>query len=623
VTIDHRREVESGSGRRRPAGHVGRAPTADPGPLGRDRTGNAGVISLQRRIGNRATGRLLASSSQPVQRFVGPEHKTLGDSTGAMIDLGNGVVLSWGDVVALAGDQYANLDDLLADTRHNDGRQRLRAAIEQDEIAGPASATLPAPTPLQVSERGATYLKLAADNAVHFNADGAAIGRWSSDHAQAVAQALEAGLAGDESRHQIALAREAFAQHFLTDSFSGGHARTPRADIIGWYRANFAPVVVDRFLSTMTNRVIDGLTAQISPQTNWPDFLVRRKVSAAIGAKLAAAIAKIGGRAALVDAFALAVAGAISGAMHDLEGKRGVMVTSEDHPVPWRAYGDDQLADSPVSQAQAERAVATARQQVEAAFAVGRQFGRDADRSSVPALSYFGFDSAVLAGPAAAEVDRLARYLRLHPEAQLTVVGHTDPTGSEAHNEALGLRRAQAVAAALAAGGIGADQVVTRSEGRANLVATSPAQYRLNRRATYAMVTRPGPYRDPLHEAAAAAMHSQIGPANAVTRYIPHPVAASTSSSAAATSTGADTQVALEEWRWGSIPAGMRGEIDAWVRGKASPVVGSLASSRELDDQVIDGYTVRPRPLAQAQLNELLANPSKFLSQAFGRPMGP
>ncbi|WP_280260701.1 hypothetical protein [Nocardia abscessus] len=173
------------------------------------------------------------------------------------------------------------------------------------------------------SDRLVTFLKLAAENTSHFNAPGQAIDRWATDHTAAITAALGAGLTKNEVGLQLALAREAFAQHFLTDAFSGGHIRTPRPDIIGWYRTNFGPPVVDFFISRMSERLIEGLVDQIGPQTNWPDFVVRRKVRAAVGARLATAIAQIdGGRAKLNDYFALAVAGVVSGAMHDLEGGR-------------------------------------------------------------------------------------------------------------------------------------------------------------------------------------------------------------------------------------------------------------------------------------------------------------
>ncbi|EIV92969.1 OmpA family protein [Frankia sp. QA3] len=300
--------------------------------------------------------------------FAPRKHKELGDATGRSIDLGNGSVLSWGDIVALAGDQYGSLDDLLNDTRNEQGRQRLRAAVNAD------------------------------------------------------------------------------------------HVRTPRADVIGWYRANFGPPVVDATIRRPTDRLVDALTAQADPRTRYPTPVVRLKIRAKVNEKLNNGIAELGGHARLVDLFALGVAGGISGALHDLEGRRGVMVTSEAHPEPWRAYGDDQPSNSPVSQAQAELSVRAAAAQTDRAVEIGRQYHQAAAPSAAPSVSYFALDSADLDPAASASAAAAGEYLRLHPEMVLTVTGHTDPTGGAAHTDQLGLRRAQAVADRAAAAGARADQ---------------------------------------------------------------------------------------------------------------------------------------------------------------------
>jgi outer membrane protein OmpA-like peptidoglycan-associated protein len=592
----------------------------------RSRPGPAStLLQLQRLVGNRALRGVCARPppSRLVQRFVGTEHKKLGDTTGLRVDLGGGVVLSWGDIVALAGDEYGSLKDLLADTTSEEGKQRLRAAVEHDGIAA-AAGGLPVPTDQQRSDRSKTFLELAAVNTSHFNSAGEAVARWSSDHAEAIADALQAGLSGDESKHELALAKEAFAQHFLTDAFSGGHIRTPRADIIGWYRTAFAPVVVDTFITNMATRVVDALTAQISPQTNWPDFLVRRKVNSAVGAKLATAIDKVGGKAKLIDYFALAVAGAVSGAMHDLEGKRGVVVTSEDHPQPWRAFGDDQLSDSPVTFQQAQAAIAVATGHVETAYAIGKQYGHDADKGSLASATYFGFDSADLNAVAATDISALSTFLRLRPEVQVTIVGNTDPVGTGPYNDELGMRRADAVAAKLAAAGIGSDQVSVRSDGKRNPAVTERSQYRLNRRVTYELIVRAGPYKNPLQDEAQASVAAKTGPPNAVTRFVPHPTAAAASTGALDNASAiVGPQVELEEWRWGRIPTTLRSEINTWVIGKAGPQVSGVKSAPELDRQTVEGYTVEPRPVVEAMLRELLDDPAAFLSKAFGQPMSP
>ena len=582
------------------------------------------LLGLQRQAGNRAVCEAI-NGRHTVQRFVGKEHKQLGDVTGLTIDLGNGVVLSWGDIVALAGDQYATLDDLLADTKDDAGKQRLLAAIRQDEIPDPAQSKLPEPAADQKSDRFITFLKLAAENASHFNAAGQAIDRWMTEHTTALTAALDAGLTKDGPGLHLAQAREAFAQHFLTDAFSGGHIRTPRPDIIGWYRTNFGPPVVDGFISRLSTRLIDGLVNQISPQTNTPDFLVRQEVRKAVGERLATAIAQIdGGRTKLNDYFALGVAGVVSGALHDMEGKRGVVVASYAHPEPWTAFGDDQLADSKVSKEQAELAVSGATAHVTTAYDIGQTHGGAADPAHAAKVSYFGFDSYDLSAATADQLKGAAGYLCAHPEVQVALTGHTDPIGSAPYNEALGLRRANAVAARLQAAGVGADQIVVQSEGERSLVTTVPSQYRLNRRVAFGYLSRPGPYRDPVRDEALADLNAKLGPPYPdITRFVPKPLAAAPSTPSSGTSSVAMSQVELENWRWGSIPPTLRGAIDDWVRGYGPRLTAEISAAKALDDDKVKGYDIHPRPLVEAVVTDLLKDPSKFMEWAFGMAMSP
>lgn len=579
-------------------------------------------------VGRDAIGR--STGIGGVHRFVGSEHKELGDATDRTIDLGNGVVLSWGDVVALAGDEYASPEDLMNDTRDEAGKLRLRAAIKHDGIASAALGNLGRPADADAekalnSARTLTFLTLAADNASHFNADGSATDRWRSGHSTALLGALEAGMRNDATTRNLAEVTEAFAQHFLTDSFSGGHIRVPRADILGWYRTAFAPTVADVFVNTMKARLVDGLTRQISPQTNWPDFVIHSRVSDRVDAMADHGIAQIGGHEALVNYFAEAVAGAVSGSLHDLEGRRGVMVTSDAHPEPWRAFGDDQLADSPVSRDQAQQAVAAATAQLDRAFMIGEQFRRDGDVDSAITVTYFDFDSAALASGTAAEIAGVGRYLHLHPETQVTLVGHTDPLGTDDYNLALGRRRADAVAQQLTAASANPDQIAAvQSRGEQDLVSAVPSGYKVDRRVDFVYATRTGTFDDPLQNEALVRLHVELPPPyTEVTQYVPHPVATPTSSPADQNATSAGTQVELEDWHWGAIPPNLRAEIDTWVRGKASGVTSGLATADALNPQDIEGYHIEPRLIVQGFIDALLANPSAYLEGAFGRPMSP
>jgi outer membrane protein OmpA-like peptidoglycan-associated protein len=65
---------------------------------------------------------------------------------------------------------------------------------------------------------------------------------------------------------------------------------------------------------------------------------------------------------------------------------------------------------------------------------------------TLPADVLFDFDSASLRPDAQATLDRTAELLRSYARAPLEVHGHTDAKGSDAYNDALSLRRAQAVA---------------------------------------------------------------------------------------------------------------------------------------------------------------------------------
>lgn len=72
---------------------------------------------------------------------------------------------------------------------------------------------------------------------------------------------------------------------------------------------------------------------------------------------------------------------------------------------------------------------------------------------------YFAFDSSDIDGPGQAIVGRFAKYLAGHPTAKLRLEGHADEKGTREYNVGLGERRANAVQAALIAGGASAAQI--------------------------------------------------------------------------------------------------------------------------------------------------------------------
>jgi outer membrane protein OmpA-like peptidoglycan-associated protein len=85
---------------------------------------------------------------------------------------------------------------------------------------------------------------------------------------------------------------------------------------------------------------------------------------------------------------------------------------------------------------------------------------KQTERGMVMTLNDVLFDTglATLKPGADRALDRLAQALRDHPQMRVLIEGHTDSRGSEAYNEELSYRRAQAVTRALNERGVPADQ---------------------------------------------------------------------------------------------------------------------------------------------------------------------
>ena len=73
---------------------------------------------------------------------------------------------------------------------------------------------------------------------------------------------------------------------------------------------------------------------------------------------------------------------------------------------------------------------------------------------TLPEAITFDVDSAVVHPEYVDEIAFIARSLRDNPSSTVQVIGHTDNTGSTAHNQTLSERRAAAVAAILTGNGV-------------------------------------------------------------------------------------------------------------------------------------------------------------------------
>ena len=87
--------------------------------------------------------------------------------------------------------------------------------------------------------------------------------------------------------------------------------------------------------------------------------------------------------------------------------------------------------------------------QLDPVQALGERFARE-----VPTTINFEFNSAQLSPEAQTVLDQQANFIRQFPEVRFRVYGHTDLVGSNAYNQRLGQRRAEAVVAYFAARGI-------------------------------------------------------------------------------------------------------------------------------------------------------------------------
>jgi len=130
------------------------------------------------------------------------------------LEIRPGLTLTYGEVVALAGDYYASPEELTAE---------LTPAVA-DAIRG-VTPTDEGTFLLNTHRGWFDYASLANENQDHF-----APRSWAR-YAQHHAEALK--LAAIHRNLDEALVRNAFADHFLTDAFASGHLRVPRNALVG------------------------------------------------------------------------------------------------------------------------------------------------------------------------------------------------------------------------------------------------------------------------------------------------------------------------------------------------------------------------------------------------------
>jgi len=162
------------------------------------------------------------------------------------------------------------------------------------------------------------------------------------------------------------------------------------------------------------------------------------------------------------------------------------------------ARGEARAAQGQVAQANAQAAQANARASALEAKLKELQ-AQQTERGLLVTLGdvLFEFGKANLLPTAGQRLDQLADFLRQYPDRKLIIEGHTDSVGSEAANQALSERRAQAVQQALLMRGVDPARMSARGYGKAYPVASNatPEGRALNRRVEVVIADEKGNLR--------------------------------------------------------------------------------------------------------------------------------
>lgn len=179
----------------------------------------------------------------------------------------------------------------------------------------------------------------------------------------------------------------------------------------------------------------------------------------------------------VIGAATGAVMGGVAGAVLDKKDRRGVPIGAAVGAAVGAGIG--YLFD----RQEEEFKGALAREQ-EAGRAEVERVREDLLKITLQNEVLFDFDRAEIKPAFAPTLDKLAAVLVKYDRSFATVVGHTDSIGSEAYNQALSERRAQAVVDALVARGVPAGRLSAAGRGESEPRAdnASEAGRQLNRR---------------------------------------------------------------------------------------------------------------------------------------------
>jgi hypothetical protein len=268
-------------------------------------------------------GPILGHAAPRAQFFGADEHEAMGNrgSGNSSVKLADDYSLSFGEVVALAGDHFASIEQMREFAKNTSGGKGSRLEIDYARNwklnkGLPWKKGDPKYDEAQAAQEKRYYALAGGNqpgyggNMSHFvnpgegdmqrgTADKAldqtvqkeerfdsrgissfidgiggkgAIAAYRYNHVMAIIDAVIAG--NNKQDISAALATDAFACHYLTDSFASGHLRTPRMGAKQYWDPK-VPMFFDNLVSFMAQYVYRELDSNWSP--DWPaDFVTEQ-----------------------------------------------------------------------------------------------------------------------------------------------------------------------------------------------------------------------------------------------------------------------------------------------------------------------------------------------------------
>lgn len=160
---------------------------------------------------------------------------------------------------------------------------------------------------------------------------------------------------------------------------------------------------------------------------------------------------------------------------HDLPATTHLAYLAQQRAATAQELANQRAAEEVVTVAAAERDQALSIAAAQRDRALPETSGQPGATTEQGQQSLAGFSTGAAKIPASAmpKIDELAATLKNNPGQHVMIEGHTDNLGSPDYNDALAMKRAEAVRHALVSRGIDPSRIALRSYGEANPLATN------------------------------------------------------------------------------------------------------------------------------------------------------